>query len=67
MQQDWIEWRDETARIPNSYVAGNGSTVFKVGNDFLFHAVTGQAKLLDTIHAIKGGEYCQFRRWHIWS
>jgi hypothetical protein len=56
MQQDWIEWGDETTRIPNSHALGNGSTVFKVSNDFLPGAVTRQAELLETIHAIKGGE-----------
>ncbi|WP_186114933.1 hypothetical protein [Burkholderia gladioli] len=40
----------------NYHVAGEGQTVFSVSHDFLLDAVSKQAGLLETIHAMKGGE-----------
>lgn len=56
MQRDWIKWRDETANYLNDHVAGSGSAVFEVTENFLLDAVTKQAELLETMGTMEGGE-----------
>ncbi|MGP3655954.1 lysozyme inhibitor LprI family protein [Burkholderia gladioli] len=56
LQKNWISWRDQTFNFLNYHVAGEGQTVFSVSHDFLLDAVTKQADLLETIHAMEGGE-----------
>jgi uncharacterized protein YecT (DUF1311 family) len=56
LQKNWISWRDQTFNFLNNHVAGNGQTVFSVSQDFLLDAVTKQADLLESIHAMEGGE-----------
>lgn len=56
LQKNWISWRDQTFNFLNYHVAGEGQTVFSVSHDFLLDAVSKQADLLETIHAMEGGE-----------
>lgn len=56
LQKSWIGWRDQTFHFLNSNVAGSGSTVFVVSQDFLLDVVTKQAELLEAIAAMEGGE-----------
>ncbi|MEQ5837949.1 DUF1311 domain-containing protein [Paraburkholderia acidicola] len=56
MQRDWIKWRDETTSYLNEHVAGSGSAVFEVTENFLLDAATKQAELLETMGAMEGGE-----------
>ncbi|HGO6124565.1 TPA: lysozyme inhibitor LprI family protein [Burkholderia cepacia] len=56
LQKNWIGWRDQTINFLNHNVAGSGSTVFVVSNDFMLDAVTKQADLLESISDMEGGE-----------
>lgn len=56
MQREWIKWRDQTMNFLNEHIAGSGSTVFVVTEDFLLDAVTKQADLLETVRDVEGGE-----------
>ncbi|MBR8036432.1 lysozyme inhibitor LprI family protein [Burkholderia vietnamiensis] len=56
LQKNWIGWRDQTVNFLNHNVAGSGSTVFVVSNDFMLDAVTKQADLLESIRDMEGGE-----------
>lgn len=55
MQTAWVAWRDQTFTVLAEHTTGASETLFTVCNEFLLHAVTKQADMLEEVDAFEGG------------